>query len=119
MGRPRTRSSTLDHDTIRQMKNLFGTVKNAHRILGLQVDVPYQVFYRMLQFMEVTAGQRERVLSRWNSWKVYYLNPKCPVTDEMTLNPMDETLEPEWISTSTPKSKPTKPHAPATRSKPT
>ncbi len=98
----------LDHDSISRIKNLFGSIKNAHRILGLQLDVPYMTFYRAMQFLDITPVQRDMIVRRWEKWRSIYLVHECPMNADMQLNPMDPELEPEWKNGKSPSSTPSK-----------
>ncbi len=113
MGRPKTRLETLDRDTITQIRQLFGSIRNAHRLLALQLDVPYNTFYVAMQFREITPTDKDAIVNRWLKWREIYLNPACPISDEMQLNPMDIDMEPEWLV----RPKKTKTSSSSTRSK--
>jgi len=101
-GRPHTRTAHLEHEAIRLMLQVFGTIVNTHRRLALQLDVPYSTFYRAMQMMSITAAQRDMIMQRWMRWRELYLAPNVPYQDELVLNPMDLNQEPEWMTESKP-----------------
>jgi hypothetical protein len=98
MSRPVQRTATLPHDVISGIRDLFGTINNAHRKLGLQLDVPFNTFYRAMQFQVVTPAQVEAVCSRWARWRSWYMNPSVPDNADLQLNPHDQELEPAWTN---------------------
>lgn len=96
MSRLKSRTVYLSPDTIRQLQLLFGTVINVHRRLGLQLDVPYNTFYRAMNFQPITPHHRDCIERRWARWRELYLPAGCPKDADLALHTIDLNLEPEW-----------------------
>lgn len=73
MARPMLRTSPLVLDDINQIKELFGSIANAQRMLALEVDIPMPEFRRALAFLPVRPEHAELIASRWAAWKAVFL----------------------------------------------
>jgi hypothetical protein len=79
------------------MTDLFGTVMNAHRRLGLENSVPYQHFYRGMHFETITPKHKELIEEAWQRWQYLYLRPEVPPSDNFTITLDNRDVCPTWL----------------------
>lgn len=96
MGRTAVRTRELLRDTVEQMLNLFGTIKNAHRRLGLDGVVAYHNFNRALQHYTVSQEDKDKIDEAWDRWKELFLVRSIPKSSDFTLSPELINELPAW-----------------------
>ena len=98
MGRPLVRTKTVSRDDVIRMTTLFGSIRNAWRMLGLEGQLDYvNDFYRALQHKPVNPIIADTIEAAWARWKHLYLRPEVPASSlyALTHELMDEN--PHWL----------------------
>jgi hypothetical protein len=73
VARPTVRTRTLLADHSARIKELFGTIPNAYKCLRLEGRLPYNVFYRALQWFPVKPEEAEQITAHWEAWSRRFL----------------------------------------------
>jgi hypothetical protein len=96
MARTPIRTTTVSLDILERVLALFGTIKNAHRQLGLDGALEYSHFYRALNHYPVMPAHKKQVEDAWARWREVFLRPEVPVSSMLSLGD-EENLEPSWF----------------------
>jgi hypothetical protein len=96
MSRNVIRTASLSLDDIGRIVDLFGTIANAHRRLGLEAIVPYQHFYRAMHFQSITPKHKEEIEGAWERWQFLFLAGYVPPSCDLTVNTMNRDEVPDW-----------------------
>jgi hypothetical protein len=83
-------------DIIERMLTVFGTIKNAHRVLGLEDTMTYANFYRAMNFYTVRAEDKVLIEEAWQRWLELFTRPEIPVHQQLTLTPESRATFPGW-----------------------
>lgn len=100
MSRVTVRTAYLNRDISLRAMTLFGTVKNAHRQLGLEHLVPYINTYNAFQHLPIRPEQKELIEDAWNRWVQLFLRPEVPDYDSLAISDDNRTSTPTWARTS-------------------
>jgi hypothetical protein len=73
MARPQVRTRQLLRDDMVQIKELFGTAKNAYALLSLEGRVAYNIFYRALGWLPVKPAEVDIIAAHWEAWRARFL----------------------------------------------
>lgn len=77
MGRHQIRTQRIDRDMRADMLSLFGTARNAYRVLRL-TELPYSDFYRALAWEQVKPETAEVIEFAWAQWSARFLQATRP-----------------------------------------
>src|SRR4051812_39681202 len=100
MPRPRTRTEEVNLDVVHAITNVFGTVQNAHRCLGLDGLVTYNQLVVALKFKSVQPREKEIIETAWERWKLLFLKPELPaaVTNDLAIQATWHENDPSWLT---------------------
>lgn len=98
MSRTPIRTVSVSLDALERMLALFGTVKNAHRQLGLEGVLEYGHFYRAMNHYTIEPAHKKLVEDAWARWRQVFLRPEVPVSSMLSLGD-DEADDPSWLKT--------------------
>lgn len=73
MGRPTVRTEYLLRDDAARIRELFGSVANAHRLLSLDGRIPESEFRRAVTFESIRDEHKTLIENAWTDWKDKYL----------------------------------------------
>lgn len=61
-------------DDATRIRELFGSVANAYRMLSLEGKVPESEFRRAVSFESIRDEHKDRIQNAWEDWKNKYLS---------------------------------------------
>lgn len=97
MSRSATRTASMVLDDVNRIVNLFGTVMNAFRMLGLQeLGITYAQFYRGMHFESVTPQQKQLIEEAWERWRFLFIKDEVPLSADFTLTADNRDHTPSW-----------------------
>ena len=96
MGRTAVRTREVLRDRVEQILTLFGTIKNAHRRLGLEGLVAYHNFNRALHFYTISPEDKDAIDQAWERWRKLFLVRNVPQSTDFTLTPELAAEYPSW-----------------------
>lgn len=73
MGRPTVRTEYLLRDDAARIRELFGSVANAYRLLSLDGKMPQSEFRRAVTFESIRQEHKDLIENSWFDWKHKYL----------------------------------------------
>lgn len=73
MGRPTVRTEYLLRDDAARIRELFGSISNAYRLLSLDGKIPESEFRRAVSFESIREEHKELIENAWFDWRVKYL----------------------------------------------
>jgi hypothetical protein len=73
MARPTVRTEFMVRDDVTLISQLFGTIANGHRLLGLKESVPEPEYRRAMKNDPIRPEHKQAIEDAWDEWKSRYL----------------------------------------------